>query len=321
MRTFITATFIATLVAAPSAEASEAAFAWAGRPGTAKYTAPPAYAHNPSGRPIEITRKAAGQYEVRFEGLAQPARGGHVQVSAYGSGPEHCKVVRWVPKEQDLSIAVRCFSGQRPADSAFTVRFEPSEGGSAAPSAPEPPPPPPRERKVSMRPTGDAPMVGNPRGGTAYRDRCPAGSAITGVQAYVAGSLEGIQVVCSRVKARPDGSGVTISGGQLSAVRGRARGQRARSDCPSQHVVIGFDGRSGQLVDRLTLRCASLRVARRGRLVVDQQRSSRTIGKSGGRQFPLRSCPRNSFATAGVIRAGNSVDAFTLGCSEARITP
>lgn len=119
--------------ATPSAAQAnpETAFVYANNPRANQYTPSKAYARNPSGQPVRIMRKGTGQYEVLFSRMGQRAEGGNVQVTSYGSGPEHCKVQQWVQKNSDLSINVRCFRGSSPADAPFSLLFTPKNSAQA----------------------------------------------------------------------------------------------------------------------------------------------------------------------------------------------
>lgn len=98
-------------------------FVWAHNPTAASYTPSATYAHNSAGGPITVTRSAAGQYAVRFAGLGgQGMAGGHVQVTAYGPGSEHCKVQSWGSFGADFVANVRCFTAAGASvDTRYTV--------------------------------------------------------------------------------------------------------------------------------------------------------------------------------------------------------
>lgn len=79
---------------------------------------------NPSG-PMRVFRDGVGRYRVRFTGLGGEltSNGGHVQVSAVGTGSRFCKVENW-GGTPDLNVNVRCFTrGGSPTDTKFNVLF------------------------------------------------------------------------------------------------------------------------------------------------------------------------------------------------------
>ena len=79
---------------------------------------------------ISITHEPSkpGAYSVRVPGLGGPG-GRHVQVSAYGTGAERCKVGSWGQvgvggsTRQDEVIYVNCFKAGQPANSMFTLSY------------------------------------------------------------------------------------------------------------------------------------------------------------------------------------------------------
>jgi hypothetical protein len=98
-------------------------YVWANNPTAISYTPSPAYAYNSSGGPITISRSATGQYTIRFAGLGgNGLSGGHVQVTAYGTGPETCKVRSWSSNSTDFIVYVGCFNtAGNPVDTRYTV--------------------------------------------------------------------------------------------------------------------------------------------------------------------------------------------------------
>ncbi len=72
---------------------------------------------------MTITRSAQGRYSVRFAGLGgNGTPGGNVQVTAYGSGTEICKVVSWSSPSSDFTATVNCFDNNgNLVDTRYTV--------------------------------------------------------------------------------------------------------------------------------------------------------------------------------------------------------
>jgi hypothetical protein len=97
------------------------AYVWANQPTSPSYTPSLAYQFNNTGATNTITRSEAevGVYWVQFP--YQSLDDGDVQVTAYGSGSEYCKVVYWTP---GTGVQVRCFSSNgTPVDTYFDVTF------------------------------------------------------------------------------------------------------------------------------------------------------------------------------------------------------
>jgi hypothetical protein len=85
-----------------------------------------------SGRPVTVTRLAAGRYRVLFPGLGVAGGGGVATASALGgplsgtggAGAAACRAQGWRPAGADETVDVACVAGAgSPADSAFTTMF------------------------------------------------------------------------------------------------------------------------------------------------------------------------------------------------------
>jgi len=94
----------------------------------------------------------------------------------------------------------------------------------------------------------DTLIQGNPAGGTRSDLLCPDGFAVNGVFGTFTGSINALAAHCTR-----------IGGGGIADTDfgGTPRGDGTRYDglCPAGKVATGFMGRSGNLIDQLTLRC------------------------------------------------------------------
>jgi hypothetical protein len=93
-------------------------FAWANQESAASYTPPSTHAEGVS----NITRSGVGLYTVKMAG---DRVGGNVQVTAYGTNANYCKVSSWIVGGDSATRAfVRCYdtSGQL-ADTQFTLRY------------------------------------------------------------------------------------------------------------------------------------------------------------------------------------------------------
>ncbi|WP_437998121.1 hypothetical protein WMF26_47500 [Sorangium sp. So ce185] len=71
---------------------------------------------------ITAGRTSAGRYVVNLPGMA--ATGSNVQVTAYGTGSEHCKVVSWSGDAAETQAYVACFDASgAAADARFVIVF------------------------------------------------------------------------------------------------------------------------------------------------------------------------------------------------------
>jgi hypothetical protein len=104
------------------------AYAWA-QQATGSFIADPSYSRNSSGDPFgqgvnnTITQLGTGRYHVRFPGIGT-ASGGNVQVTAYGSGSQFCKVQSWTDSGGGVDVYVNCFTaGSAAIDTRFSVAY------------------------------------------------------------------------------------------------------------------------------------------------------------------------------------------------------
>lgn len=101
------------------------AYGWASQPTSPSYTLPSAWSWNGWSGWAEGTRHAEGSYAVQFysgfSGAQYGLGDGHVNVTAYGTGPEFCKVAWWGTSS---GAAVRCFDASgAPVDTRFTIAY------------------------------------------------------------------------------------------------------------------------------------------------------------------------------------------------------
>jgi len=88
----------------------EDAYAWVSESGV------PCCENNPWGASVSASQVSTGVYSVTTPG-GPNFEGGHIQVTAYGSGSDHCKVNNW----GSTTATVRCYDSTGTAtDSAFT---------------------------------------------------------------------------------------------------------------------------------------------------------------------------------------------------------
>jgi hypothetical protein len=98
------------------------AYVWADQPTAPSYVPSPPYQANSSGATNRIQRLGTGAYLVKLPNLGQAA--GHVQVTAYGPGPERCKVGGWGPNGTEQDIRVFCYTPRASrADTRFTLSY------------------------------------------------------------------------------------------------------------------------------------------------------------------------------------------------------
>lgn len=94
------------------------AYLWADQPTNGSYNPSSLYSWSSAGGANRIIRRGIGHYDVFLAGLA--SAGGSVQITAYGSDNDHCKVQSWGSSGSDQRVTVRCFDT---AGAASDARF------------------------------------------------------------------------------------------------------------------------------------------------------------------------------------------------------
>lgn len=164
-------------------------------------------------------------------------------------------------------------------------------------------------------------QFGNLTGGDPFADACPTGQAIIGYHGFLAsqGWHGRIQALCATLTI---GAGVTptvvlVTGATLP-LRGLFGVTEWTRSCGVDEVVVGFVGRSGALIDQLTLVCAPVEISLQSTayvVTIGPTSPTTAVGGAGGTAFPQTECPAGTIATVSNLRAGDNLDAFGLGCS------
>jgi hypothetical protein len=100
----------------------EGGYVWANQPTTTDYTPNVFFQWNSAGRGNRIHRNGTGSYTVSLTKLGPLS--GTVEVTAYGTGSQYCKVQNWGPGGEDQQVNVGCFTATgAPTDTQFALVF------------------------------------------------------------------------------------------------------------------------------------------------------------------------------------------------------
>jgi hypothetical protein len=158
--------------------------------------------------------------------------------------------------------------------------------------------------------------VGNPEGGIELSSPCPSLSSLTGIDVktnvYVRqarSSCNGLLFDSSFGNVLPTGS---INNGDwiVNTPPGGLTDQQ--SICPPGMVVVGYNSRSGALVDGIQVICQSLD----GYLPAGGLFYGAPVGGGGGSENPSIFCPAGQVAVGITGRAGDGLDYFRLQCAQ-----
>jgi hypothetical protein len=162
-----------------------------------------------------------------------------------------------------------------------------------------------------------------------YEDDCGLGRVLYGISGELraAGYVGRIQALCRDLSIAGSGAGPYTVGTRLPGF-GPTRGTMGgggtfTATCPAGQAVVGFGGRSGGAIDQLTLHCAPLTIdATPTEWIVNRGASAptTTIGGTGGTAFATTACPAQYVATMMRVHAGDSIEAFGLGCQRPRLS-
>jgi hypothetical protein len=101
---------------------AKAGYVWADQPAADSYPPFSSYQYNSSGATNTVSRNGTGNYTVHLPGIGD--NNGHVQVTAYGSGNERCKVGSWGAFNNQLDATVLCFTpAGAPVDTFYTLSY------------------------------------------------------------------------------------------------------------------------------------------------------------------------------------------------------
>jgi len=159
---------------------------------------------------------------------------------------------------------------------------------------------------------------------TQFDDACPAHQALIGYDENrddVNGLAGQLTPLCGTVTVSAAGAGLAVhtTAGATLPSRGGNAGTANPRHCAQDQVVVGFTGRSGTLVDQLTITCAPLTIDGSLNFVVGVPTNLAACGGTGGSAFPQTNCPTGQVATVSRTRVSGLLEAFGLGCSQPRL--
>jgi hypothetical protein len=169
-------------------------------------------------------------------------------------------------------------------------------------------------------------VQGQPADNPVRDDRCPSGQVLTGFRGTVGlymgmGTplLTSLTGQCGSLKVDATAGEpfpVTVSSEGALPTRGMAQGKAFTALCPSNQMVVGFEGRAGSFIDQFVVVCAPLTVAGAPSLSVARGTSTKlpAVGGTGGEVFQT-SCPAGRIAIGHRGEAVTVVDTLALACS------
>ena len=147
-------------------------------------------------------------------------------------------------------------------------------------------------------------------GGNAFDLRCNGNEALVGLYGGAGNVVDGVGALCVAI----DGAGNWQGEPRQAGTAGGGGGDGYDQRCDRNGAVVGFTGRSGGLVDQITLLCAPL--GQDGYAETASRVARAPIGSNGGNEQDPRICPSNFPASGITGRAGRKIDAFGITCRD-----
>jgi hypothetical protein len=97
-------------------------------------------------------------------------------------------------------------------------------------------------------------------GGSPFRATCPANEFVIGVNGRAADRMDAWQFTCGTmsITGNPGSLAVTRTSVSTSAYLGGSGGSNFSYTCPENRIVTGISGRSGSLLDSISVTCSQL---------------------------------------------------------------
>jgi len=152
---------------------------------------------------------------------------------------------------------------------------------------------------------------------TNFQDGCPTGSVVIGLEAGSdngSGATTVAQIATKCGVPSIQGGKVVVTPGTTLPLRGGVTSTLDALDCPSDQVVIGFDGHALALLDQLSIRCAPLSLSANG-IAIGTPTDIGPEGGNGGDPFPRTDCGAGMVAVGTNVATRTWASAFGLVCA------
>jgi hypothetical protein len=175
-------------------------------------------------------------------------------------------------------------------------------------------------------------MPANP-GGEGFDDPCGPGEVLVGLVGTVGTNLFGansdllgvnsVQARCAAAvtAGKPGGFGTGAS--RALAAHGTEGPDRQNATCPADQVIVGFEGTTGQWIDRLYVHCASVEVQKGTGfplvIIGEGTRLPVGLGKDTPETLQLVRCDTGKIAVGIRGASGLAVDSFGLRCARPQL--
>ncbi len=163
---------------------------------------------------------------------------------------------------------------------------------------------------------------------TCRKAKCPDGSVMVGLEAenvlrpFALPIINALKPICATIRFRERGGlyflnfTETTGGGCSPGITSK------KTKCPQGHVLVGFSGRTGANIDKLTIWCSEVKLNWKNgkyQLALQPPQKYGTLGVSnGGNPFLLRQCQANTALTELLVSydQNSNITGFTYICHQ-----
>jgi hypothetical protein len=161
---------------------------------------------------------------------------------------------------------------------------------------------------------------------SVHTEVCPANQILGGYSGTV-GTYSGAQVVsgleaeCREIVVGPgQPPAVTLAAGAKLAALGVPGTTPFAALCPPNEAVVAFEGRNGQFLDQLMIKCAPLSITGPATVSIGPWTSLPARGGTGGAAF-RDACGMGQIARGHSISTATAIDGFGLICGTPMVAP
>jgi hypothetical protein len=175
---------------------------------------------------------------------------------------------------------------------------------------------------ISWTGSTPTPRRGSTGGGGNVVHSCPPNQVLIGFDGFQARNqvypwLQSAGGVCGSVAITGTGGSamVSVTEGLKLQVGGATSGNAWSRRCPTNQVLIGFEGTSATWMGVIGFRCAPLVVSGSGALTTGAVTTLPEVGAPSGSAFPVTDCPAGKIAVGEDLTSSTWLDGFGLLCA------
>jgi hypothetical protein len=160
---------------------------------------------------------------------------------------------------------------------------------------------------------------------SVHTELCPANQVLGGYAGTVGYSgvqvVSGLEAECREIVVGPgQPPAVTLATGAKLAPLGAPGATPFTALCPPNEAVVAFEGRNGQFLDQLVIKCAPLSITGPATVSIGPLTTLPAKGGTGGAAF-RDACGTGQIARGHSISTATAIDGFGLICGTPMVAP